>query len=282
MEIVFVLFLSLAVGSFLGAQSYRIPRRFITTWREEEGLDELGVDIAPDDEVVRSNRSRCPNCKHELRWTELIPIVSYVIQRGKCRHCKHAISPRYIIIEFLSLLNGISSYAIFGLSVEGLIMFTIFSTLILASSIDIECFILPDFLTLPLAFTGLTYGILLTFTSVSLKDPFATAGFDSFVGGLILPGALVIFSWIFEKVRGKEGFGFGDIKLLVGIGFWFGSMGFLSSLFLGSVLALIFAFLKWLFQNSKIFGVYHPFGPFLVAGLFLFVLAQSGLPKIFV
>lgn len=267
--------IALVVGSFLGAQSYRIPRRYIERWKEEEGLDELGVDITPDDELVQSKRSKCPACKKDLTWVELIPLFSFLIQGGKCRHCKARISWRYILVEMASLINGLSSYLLFGFSVEALMFFAIFSVLILASSIDIECFILPDFLTLPVAGSGVVYSIILTFTSFRLSAPFASSGIDSLLGGFLMPLFLVMFSWVFEKIRGKEGFGFGDVKLLVGIGFWFGSMGFVAALFLGSVLALFFALLKWMFKRSAVFGVYHPFGPFLVAGLYIFAIYQK-------
>ncbi|MCS6893650.1 MAG: prepilin peptidase [Deltaproteobacteria bacterium] len=260
------------IGSFLGALSYRIPRRFIKKWFEDEELADLGVTLEEDPEIVNSKRSRCPNCKKVLSWWELIPIISWLLLRGKCKSCNERISFRYPLIEFLTVFSAVLTYYLLGLSFEGLVLFIILCVLILASSVDIECFILPDFLTVPLIVAGLIYCFVLLTTDYFAQKPFSQEVLDSVFGGLVLPGVLTIFSWIFSKIKGKEGFGFGDIKLLSGLGFLLGFNANFFVLMVASVLAILNAVINKILGKGEIFGQYYPFGPFLVAGVFIYLL----------
>ncbi|MCS6961898.1 MAG: prepilin peptidase [Deltaproteobacteria bacterium] len=271
MTIILVAIFGLVVGSYLGSLSYRIPRKHIKKWYEEENLEELNVSLEEDPEVVNSPRSKCPNCKKTLNWWELIPVFSYVLLRGRCSGCRQEISPSYVIIELTTALTAVLTYVLFGISVEAVLLFVLLSVLLLASSIDFKCYILPDFLTLPVAATGVVYCVLLYLNTVLLKPPFSNHALDSFSGGIIIPVFLIVFSWIFEKIRQKEGFGFGDIKLLSGIGFWFGLNGACASIVIGSILALINAVIMKFAKNKPVFGVYYPFGPFLYVGLLIWV-----------
>ncbi len=272
MDYIIIAIFSSLVGSYLGSLSYRIPRKYIEQWYDEEDLGELGVNLQADPTVVESKWSLCPQCKQRLKWFHLIPVLSWTLLGGRCAYCKSRISPRYIIIELLTILSALLSYYILGFSVGFFLLFIILSGMILASSIDIECFILPDFITLPLLGFGSVYTLILFLKAGYLEAPFSQNWINSFFGGVLLPLFLIIFSWLFTKIRGKEGFGMGDIKLLSGLGFWFGFQAVLIALTVGSVAAILNALILSAARGRQILSSYFPFGPFIVLGFVIYLI----------
>jgi len=269
--LVLVAALGASAGSFLGSLNYRLPKKYIRKWHEEEDLGELGVEIAEDPEVVNSPRSLCVHCKKKLEWWELIPIFSFILLRGRCSECKGKISPQYFVMEGLMLLLTVFFYLKFGLNAEFIILVILSAIFLLAAGIDLQTFILPDFLTIPVIVSGLLVTLLQFTLGIKLNPPFATSVQDSVLGLILIPTFLILFTWLFKVVTKKEGFGFGDIKLLAGVGVWFGLFGVFATLLLSCFLGIAGQILVSLLTKRKIFGVHYPFGPYIVAGLFVYL-----------
>ncbi len=157
-------------------------------------------------------RSACPQCGHQITALENIPVVSYLVLRGKCSGCKTPISVRYPIIELLT--GTLSAFLIwrFGSGLAGLATLIFAYLLIAMTFIDADTQLLPDDLTLPLLWLGLLVNLQATFVPLSDAVIGAAAGYLS----------LWSIYWLFKLVTGKEGMGYGDFKLLAALGAWLG------------------------------------------------------------
>lgn len=164
----------------------------------------------PQDETM-GGRSRCDACHAQLRWFELVPLVSYVVQRGKCRHCGAAIAAQHFAIELLCLTIGAVALAIFP-GWEGLAGAVFGWVLVALAALDLAHFWLPDRLTAALAIIGLIHAFAGVAPSLS----------DSLIGGVAGFATLALIAWGYERVRGRQGMGAGDPKLLGAIGVWVG------------------------------------------------------------
>lgn len=199
--------------------------------------------------------SSCPYCGHAIGALENIPLVSYMLLRGKCKQCKLRISARYPLVE---LLTGALAYAVavrFGYSALTLYAFIFVCALIALTFIDFDTQLLPDSITLPLLWLGLFCNLQTGFTSLS----------SAVIGAMV--GYLLLWSiyWLFKLLTGKEGMGYGDFKLLAAIGAWFGwqllpAVILLSSV-AGSIIGIGLIVFKGKGRNTAI-----PFGPFLALG----------------
>lgn len=200
---VYTILLGLTVGSFLNVVIARLP----------EGLS-----------VVRP-RSRCPRCLTPIGWYENIPVVSWALQRGRCRHCGVPISPRYVMVELLMAFIAAALYVELGGWGYGLAVWFPLSAILLAIVfIDLDYWLIPDRLVIP----G---------TLIALLGAFLPGGMGAFGVLLGLLPATLIFAvaYTFEKITGREGLGLGDVKLLVLLGVAMGLMPTLSLLFLASI-----------------------------------------------
>jgi len=202
------------VGSFLNVVIYRLPIMMERDWKRECSEYFPEANLKTEDEVFNLvlPRSRCPECGHLIGSTENIPIISWLIQKGRCKHCSCKISKRY---PFIELLTGILSFTVayfipFGWPLLFALLFT--WVLVSLTFIDFDTMLLPDQLTLPLLWFGLLININESF--IGLTDAVLGAAF----------GYLSLWSiyWIFKLVTGKEGMGYGDFKLLAALGAWFG------------------------------------------------------------
>ena len=205
---IFFFVLGAIIGSFLNVCIYRMPR---------------------NESIVRPG-SRCPGCGTPIRFYDNIPIVSYLILRGKCRKCGQAISIRYAAVELLTAVLFAVLFWLFGLSIELAIALVFACLLIVISLIDLEFLIIPDILSLG----GLGLGILLSF--------FRRPDFwiiDALLGVLLGGGILYAIAKLYELVRKAEGMGGGDIKLLAMIGAFCGWKGILFALVSGSVIGTV-------------------------------------------
>jgi len=204
----------LLVGSFLNVVIYRLPRQLELGWRHE-ALDFLGqnTELEP---VAKFNLvyppSRCPHCETLIKPWQNIPVISYVLLRGRCRACSQAISPRYPAVELLCGL--LSAYVIhhFGVTGQGLCALLFTWVLIALTGIDLSHQLLPDNLTLPLLWLGLLVNIGGVYTDLGSAVIGAAAGYLS----------LWTIYWAFKLLTGKEGMGHGDFKLLAALGAWLG------------------------------------------------------------
>jgi leader peptidase (prepilin peptidase)/N-methyltransferase len=204
----------LAVGSFLNVVIHRLPRMLERQWRAE--CAQLSGNEAPPDGGERFNlvvpRSRCPSCGHGITAFENIPLLSYVMLKGRCSSCGARISPRYPLVEALSgALCGYAAWR-FGASAATVAAFFFTWAMIALAFIDLDTFYLPDDITQLLLWGGLVVNLFGVYTDLESAVVGAAAGY------LALWGVY----WTYKLVTGKEGMGYGDFKLLAAIGAWLG------------------------------------------------------------
>ena len=221
-------------GSFYNVLIYRLPRNISI--------------IYPS--------SHCPNCKAPIKWYDNIPIISYILLKGKCRNCGERISPRYPIVEFLSGAFAVISYYKWGASLDALIYYFFFSNLLVMSVIDWYYFIIPPQLNLG--------GLVLAITVSPFRQTITFK--ESVIGALIGTLFLGLLYLFYLKVKKVEALGLGDVILMGFIGAVEGPFGVLISLIAGSIVALVYVLPKILRYKSLQFAI--PFGPFLSIGAF--------------
>jgi leader peptidase (prepilin peptidase)/N-methyltransferase len=228
------------VGSFLNVVIHRVPRG----------------------ESVVTPRSRCPHCQHEISWWENIPVLSWLLLRGRCRGCGQAISFRYVLVEILAALLAVLLFSRFGPSVLFL-FFTYFAFNLLALTyIDLDHQLLPDRLTL----SGLCIG--LVGAPFVLPEGPVPAFLFALQGALVGGGLLFGVAWGYEKATGRQGMGGGDIKFLAMIGAFLGWEGALLALFLGSLAGSLIGVMLMVRRGANR-RLALPFGPFLAIGAFV-------------
>lgn len=260
--IVIATLFGLLVGSFLNVVINRLPVMMERAWRRECRALLAGDEDAtgPDEpfDLVRP-RSRCPGCGAPIRAWHNIPVISWLLLRGRCAKCGLAISWQYPLVEVASAaLTGIAAWH-FGPTALALAVFLLGWALLAASVIDLKTQLLPDVFTLPLLWLGLLLPIVLPEYHLSLEEAVLGAVF----------GYLALWSvyWLFKLVTGKEGMGFGDFKLLAALGAWLGwqmlPLVILLSALAGSVIGI--AMIVALSHDRRI---PIPFGPYLaIAGI---------------
>ncbi|KVF73507.1 peptidase A24 [Burkholderia sp. FL-7-2-10-S1-D7] len=256
----FAVVLGLCVGSFVNVVVHRIPVMMQRAWQAEIA-EATGSACTPSDDGYPPHydlwrpRSACPHCGHVLRAWENIPLVSYLLLRGRCRQCGHAIGVRYPLVELAGALLAAGSLAAFGPTVAALAAFGLCAALLAMSAIDIQTGYLPDSMTLPLLWAGLALNLGGTFTSLRSAVVGAMAGY------------LFLWSvyWLFKWLRGIEGIGFGDLKLLAALGAWMGWAALPQVVLFAAVTgALVGLVATW--RGRMRFEEPIPFGPFLAAG----------------
>lgn len=253
--VITVVLASLVVGSFLNVVIHRLPKMLERRWRAEFA-EHAGHEPAPEPRYnLAVPRSQCPSCGHRITALENIPVVSYLVLGGRCSACKARISPRYPIVE--ALTGALSGYVVwrYGLSWQTPAALLFVWAMIALAFIDLDTFYLPDDLTLPLLWAGL----LVNLGGLFVDLPSAVIG--------AVAGYLALWSvfWAYKLATGKEGMGYGDFKLLAGIGAWLGwkmlPVVILLSSFVGAIVGIsLIAFARH-GRNVPI-----PFGPYLVLG----------------
>ena len=251
-----VFLFGLAVGSFLNVVIHRLPKMMMTDWQEQ--CHELLEIEQPEThgETVSLSRpaSTCPHCGHLIRAWENIPIISYLLLRGKCSSCQAAISPRYPIIEAVTALLSVVVAWHFGVTWETAAALPLTWALIALSMIDFDHKLLPDSIVLPFLWLGLILSTFGVFT-----DP------QSSIYGAVF-GYLSLWSvfHLFKLLTGKEGMGHGDFKLLALFGAWLGWQYLLQIILLSSVVGAIVGILLILFLGRDR-NIPIPFGPYIAA-----------------
>ena len=257
--------IGLAVGSFLNVVIHRLPIMMDHDWAAQ--CAELrGEEIAPGDTLTLAKpRSRCPSCGHVITAMENIPLLSWLMLRGRCSACGTPIGVRYPLVELLAGLLSAACAVAFGptLQLVGALIFV--WALIALTFIDLDTQLLPDSITLPLVWAGLAVNLLGGFTDL-----------ESAVIGAIA-GYLVLWTvfWAFKLATGKEGMGYGDFKLLAAIGAFLGwqvlPVVILLSSLVGAVVGIAMIALRSHGREVPI-----PFGPYLAAaGLIALFFGQA-------
>ncbi len=253
----YIVFLGLIIGSFLSVCIYRLPiGRF-------DAEDEDGEAIPSEKEklsLIYPKRSFCPHCKNQLKWYHNIPLFSWIFLGGRCAFCKTKIPFRYPLIEILSAIVCFLSFKIYGITLDGFIIYVFSACLIVMSFIDIDYFILPNLITYPMTIIGIILISINSFFHI-LAEPFCQNLLESLYG---IFGALFLYlvATIHAWIRKKEGLGFGDIKLLFVIGIFFGWKASFTTIFAGSLIALVCTIIIMILKR-KSFSSYLPFGPYL-------------------
>ena len=244
--VVFAL-LGLCVGSFLNVVIHRTPLMMVAAWRQEcsqfmaeqadmppEHTQPLANIVAADPSITLSTpASRCPHCAHKIKWYENVPLISWLILRGRCSDCKAAIGLRYPIVELVTALLSMLVIYQFGVSAVGLSALILVWTLVALTGIDFDTQLLPDRLTFPLAGLGLAVNSQGWFVSPTQS-----------IWGLLLGFlSLWVVVKIFYLITKKHGMGQGDFKLLAVLGAWLGPtmlpLIILLSSLLGSIVGII-------------------------------------------
>ena len=256
---------SLCIGSFLNVVIYRTPKMMEQEWRTD-----CQLFLHPDQPIIDESKitlskpaSTCPKCQTPIRWYQNIPVISWILLRGKCGNCQNPISIRYPFIELLTAACALIVVAVFGPTIQMLFGLVFTYVLIALTFIDFDTQLLPDRYTLPLAALGL--GI----NSYAIYTTPGSAIWGYIIGFL----CLWVVYYLFKLVTGKEGMGYGDFKLLAALGAWMGPMllpliVLLSSL-VGAIIGIIL--LKVRKENQP-----FAFGPYIaIAGWIAFLWGEQ-------
>ncbi len=259
--------LGLLIGSFLNVVIHRLP---VMMQREADNYlaHETG-QTQPHQQAYNllRPRSACPYCAAPVTMRHNIPLLSYLLLRGRCAQCQAPISRRYPAVEFVSALLSVLVIWHFGLNPTGLAALLLVYFLIALSFIDAHTQLLPDTLTLPLLWLGLLVNL------NGLFMPLETAVIGAMAGYL----CLWLIYWLFRLVTGKEGIGYGDFKLMAALGAWLGwqvlPLILLLASCLGAMVGITLVLLKKRASDQAL-----PFGPYLaLAGLLMLLYGQSWL-----
>jgi len=221
------------IGSFLNVCIHRLPK---------------------EESIVRPG-SHCPECKTPIQYYDNIPLLSYLLLRGKCRYCQASISIQYPIVEAITALSSFFLFITFGVSLSFVYYFSFVAALIAITVIDLYHQIIPDVISLP----GIVIGLL-----GSLVIP-QIIFWSSLIGALSGGGSLFLVATVYQWLFKREGMGGGDVKLLAMIGAFLGwkavILTILLSSFIGSIIGITVMLIK-----GKDFKYAIPFGPFLALG----------------
>jgi leader peptidase (prepilin peptidase)/N-methyltransferase len=269
----------LLVGSFLNVVILRLPARLMHEWRQQSrellalDADVAGADVANTDEAAEEEAppdlvfkgSHCPHCKHALSPLDNIPLVSWLVLRGRCRYCKAPISAQYPLVEALTALAAFVVVWRFGFTAQAAAGLALSFCLIALSGIDIRTQLLPDNLTLPLLWGGLLLSLVPVFVSPV----------DAILGAAIGYLSLWLVFQTFKLATGKEGMGYGDFKLLGALGAWMGPISLLPIVLLSSLAGAILGSIA-LAMRGKDRSTPIPFGPFIaLAGWIQFIWGEQ-------
>lgn len=232
------------IGSFLNVVIYRIP---------------AGLSIVHPG-------SSCPRCKTMIPFYDNIPILSYLLLMGKCRHCKAPIAIRYPFVELLAGVSALACAMSFGATLHGLVTFAFIATLIAVTFIDLDHRIIPDTISLP--------GIPIFFLAALVVPTITWRA--SAIGIVAGGGSLLAVAWVYQMITGREGMGGGDIKLLAMIGAMIGWQGILFTLFAASAIGTIVGVLAMILYGKGM-RLAIPFGPFLATGAIVYLFFGNAL-----
>lgn len=261
-----VTILGLLVGSFLNVVIFRLPKMMENEWfcecREllEDELKSTDSKqkkaIKPEVLTLSKPASTCPKCGHKIKIIENIPVLSWLLLKGKCSSCANPISARYPIIESVSGILSLVIAMHYGVTIQTLFMLILTWSLITLTMIDADKMILPDQITLPLVWLGLLLNLNGVFIGIE----------QAVVGAMV--GYLSLWSifWLFKLITGKEGMGYGDFKLFSVFGAWFGWEVLPVLILMASLVGAIIGISLMLFKNHE-GSKPIPFGPYLaIAG----------------
>ena len=248
------LFFGLSIGSFLNVVVHRLPIMLKQEWQSEARLL-LDVQVPGKQESKRYNlvtpRSACPACGQPISAIHNIPLISYLLLKGRCASCQARIALRYPLLELVTGVATVTVISVLGPTMQGMLACLLTYSLIALSQIDFETKLLPDDITLPILWLGLIANIYDTFTDL-----------QSAVIGTVL-GYLALWTVYqgFRVITGKEGMGFGDFKLLALLGAWLGWQALTFIILMSSIIGTLVGVTLILLGRDRNDAI--PFGPYL-------------------
>ncbi len=243
----------LAVGSFLNVCIYRVPR----------------------DLSVVHPRSFCPSCDAPVAWYDNIPVLSFLKLRGRCRHCRNPIGTSYVFVELVTAVTFVAVVSRYGISLAAAKWIVYECLLIVLFWTDWYERILPDEFTLGGSVVGLILAFVVGVPGIAGEFLLSNRGwrieslFNSILGGLLAALPIWLLGFLYEKVRKREGLGFGDVKLLLLLGVFLGPENALSALTLGTVAGALFGIFQVLVRRKEAWNYALPLGSFLSAAGYL-------------
>ena len=248
------LFFGLSIGSFLNVVVHRLPIMLKQEWQSEARLL-LDVQAPGKQESKRYNlvtpRSACPACGQPISSIHNIPLISYLLLKGRCASCQARIALRYPLLELVTGVATVTVISVLGPTMQGMLACLLTYSLIALSQIDFETKLLPDDITLPILWLGLIANMYDTFTDL-----------QSAVIGAVL-GYLALWTVYqgFRVITGKEGMGFGDFKLLALLGAWLGWQALTFIILMSSIIGTLVGVTLILLGRDRNDAI--PFGPYL-------------------
>ena len=263
------LVLGLLVGSFLNVVIYRVPEGLNRNWKlQAKQMLDLPLEQGEGERFnILMPPSHCPSCKTAIKPWQNIPILSYVLLKGQCKHCQTAISLRYPLIELLTgLVFAVCAWK-FGATWTALATMVFSAYLIAMIFIDADTQLLPDQLTLPLMWGGIVFHLA---AYLLQADWGITTLVDSLLGAIVGYMSLWSIFQLFKLVTGKEGMGYGDFKLLAALGAWLGISVLPIIIIMSALVGLVFALIMKVAKNQPM-----PFGPYLaISGWIVLIFSQ--------
>ena len=267
--VLLALILGLLVGSFLNVVIYRVPEGLNRNWKlQAKQMLDLPLEQGEGERFnILMPPSHCPSCKSAIKPWQNIPILSYVLLKGQCKHCHAAISMRYPLVELLTgLVFAVCAWK-FGATWTAVAAMVFSAYLIAMIFIDADTQLLPDQLTLPLMWGGIVFHLA---AYLLQADWGITNLVDSLLGAIVGYMSLWSIFQLFKLVTGKEGMGYGDFKLLAALGAWLGISVLPIIIIMSAVVGLIFALIMKVAKNQPM-----SFGPYLaISGWIVLVFSQ--------
>lgn len=248
-----------SIGSFINVVAHRLPIMLQRQWAFEYQQPSQHTEttlIQGDTFNLATPRSHCPKCGEQLRILDNLPLLSWLLLRGRCRFCQEAIAAKYPLVELSAVLLGLAVVGVYGYSVQSLFYCGFAWTLLTLLLIDYDTGLLPDPITQPLLWAGLLANLFYPLVSIQ----------DAVLGAVMGYTSLWLVFWGFKLLTGKDGMGYGDFKLLAALGAWLGWQALPQLLMIAAVIGLLYALYRVLAGKQTISNAI-PFGPFLaVAG----------------
>lgn len=239
----FVFLAGLLIGSFLNVVIYRLP--MMIDYDNAVMVNDNSIESSEDVKHVLANKvglsfpkSHCTSCKCKIPFYHNIPVLSYILLKGKCFNCKEKFSSRYLFIELFTGLSFVGLFYVFGPTISFLAYSTLLSLLIAGSFIDIDNLIIPDSITIFI----IALGLLFSTTGEGQVTPV-----DAILGMTLSIIPFYLFFVIYSLIRGNDKFGFGDIKYIAAIGAWVGIQGCLMALVTAPLIGIMFYILMMIF-----------------------------------
>ena len=238
----YIFILGIVFGSFFNVCIYRIPEK----------------------KSISNPPSTCPTCNTRLKPIDLIPVLSYLSSKRKCRYCKEPISPRYMCVELITGMLFLLVYNRYPMSIQSIYYLTLASLLIIITFIDIDHYIIPDGLII----TGLIFAFILNLLGIGIPLR------EGLVGALISGGGMLVLIYTIEFIVKKEVMGGGDIKLFAMVGFFLGIKGGLLTILLSVYVGAIYGVVSIIYIKikNKEYNSMIPYGPFISVGAIIVLL----------